>query len=590
MLTAVVAFILLATPPATLPGFHRSAWFDEQVREEWLADGVRVVVNAPARYDPARPTRLVIYATPNGNTIEQTLGSTTPAGTDWHFDIQHVAAQIRRLREVSPADNIVVACCEADGLSWPAWRKRFADSGTTSPTISRKDNRVRRVVETVRGWMPGQEVRTTLAGHSGGGSFLFGFLESVDEVPNDIESFAFLDANYSYSDDAKHGDKLLAWLGGNNARRLTVIAYDDRNITLNGKLVVGPVGGTFRATERMKVRFGRDVPLTESQAADIVTYRGSGDQIVFHVHTNPQKRILHTALVGEMNGLLEATADATTKWGSFCGPRAYTKLIQPATGVPSRPSDAAGGSELVQKLASLSPADREEMITREILRGNIPGFLRKFQSVMFPGEQAPTSQPAKSNSSTATPSAVHSIIIEVMPDYLAVGSDDDFVRVPMTPMAAQRIADAFGCALPTQKIVDQIYKAASVKLPPMPLTEAREATETILQHNTIVEKQRTGRKLGELVAGTKKDVVVTNRLTEKPNRVAIYGWHKLDGAPIQPLTIVHHNTYVDYSHGIRLVRRTVTVNDQPRDIRHVLHAAELCPLLSDEGPLDRPSY
>ena len=93
MLTAVVAFILLATPPATLPGFHRSPWFDEQVREEWLADGVRVVVNAPAKYDPARPVRLVIYATPNGNTIEQTLGSTTPAETDWHFNIQHVAAR-----------------------------------------------------------------------------------------------------------------------------------------------------------------------------------------------------------------------------------------------------------------------------------------------------------------------------------------------------------------------------------------------------------------------------------------------------------------------------------------------------------------
>ena len=396
----------------------------------------------------------------------------------------------------------------------------------------------------------------------------------MDEVPNDIESFAFLDANYSYSDDAKHGDKLLTWLGGNNARRLTVIAYDDRNITLDGKLVVGPVGGTFRATERMKVRFGSDVPLTQSQAADIVTYRGPGDQIVFHVHTNPQNRILHTALVGDMNGLLEATADAKMKWGTFGGPRAYTKMIPPATGIPSRPSDAAGGSELLQKLASLSPADREEAITREILRGNIPGFLRRFQSVTFP----------------ATGSAVHSIIIEVMPDYLAVGSDDDFVRVPMTPMAAQRIADAFGCALPTQKIVDQIYKAASVKLPPMPLTDAREATETFMQHNTIVEQQRTGRKLGELVAGTKKDVVVTNRLTEKPNRVAIYGWHKLDGTPIQPLTIVHHDTYVDYSHGIRLVRRTVTVNDQPRDSRHVLHAAESCPVLSDEGPLDRPSY
>ena len=590
MLTAVIAFVLLATPPATLPGFHRSAWFDEQVREEWLADGVRVVMNAPATYDPARPTRLVIYATPNGNTIEQTLGSTTPSGTDWHFGIQHVAAQVRRLREVSPAVNVVVACCEAEGLSWPVWRKRFADAGTTSPPIPREDGRIRRVVERVRGWIPQQEIQITLVGHSGGGSFLFGFLESGDEAPNEIERFAFLDANYSYSDDAKHGDKLLSWLRGKNTRRLTVIAYDDRKITLDGKLVVGPTGGTFRATERMTARFSSEVPLTKSQAADIVTYRGSGDQIVFHVHTNPQNKILHTALVGDMNGLLEATADATMNWGTFGGPPAYTKLIQPATGIPSRPSDAAGGSELLQKLASFSPAEREERMTREILRGNIPDFLRRFQPVTFSSEQAPTSQPANSSISAASRSAVSSIIIEVMPDYLAVGSDDDFVRIPMTPMAAQRIADAFGCALPTRKIVDQIYKTASVKLPPMPLIEAREATETFLQHNTIVEKQRAGRKLGELVAGTQKDVVVTNRLTEKPNRVAIYGWHKPDGAPIQPLTIVHRDTYVDYSHGIRLVRRTVSVNNQPREIRHVLHAVELCPLLSDEGPLDRPSY
>ena len=66
--------------------------------------------------------------------------------------------------------------------------------------------------------------------------------------------------------------------------------------------------------------------------------------------------------------------------------------------------------------------------------------------------------------------------------------------------------------------------------------------------------------------------MVTNRLDEKPNRVAIYGWHKLDGKPIQPLTIVHVNWYVDYSHGVRLMKRTVMVDGKPRDVRHVLHA------------------
>ena len=106
----------------------------------------------------------------------------------------------------------------------------------------------------------------------------------------------------------------------------------------------------------------------------------------------------------------------------------------------------------------------------------------------------------------------------------------------------------------------------------------------------MIEKQRAGKQLGAIVAGVKKDVVITNRLGEKPNRVAIYGWHKLDGQPIQPLTIVHVNWYVDYSHGIRLLKRTVMVDGKPRDVRAILHSAELCGLLSDEGPIQFPAY
>lgn len=32
----------------------------------------------------------------------------------------------------------------------------------------------------------------------------------------------------------------------------------------------------------------------------------------------------------------------------------------------------------------------------------------------------------------------------------------------------------------------------------------------------------------------------------KTNRVTIYGWHKLDGKPIQPLFTGHVDWYVDY--------------------------------------------
>ena len=57
-------------------------------------------------------------------------------------------------------------------------------------------------------------MRIALAGHSGGGSFLFGFIDGGDAIPDDVERIVFLDANYSYSDADKHGDKLLAWLKG----------------------------------------------------------------------------------------------------------------------------------------------------------------------------------------------------------------------------------------------------------------------------------------------------------------------------------------------------------------------------------------
>jgi hypothetical protein len=568
LLVLTWAAIAAAEPPGLLPGFHRSPWFDEQVRERWVEGSVRVLINAPANIDPKRPTRLVVYATPNGNTIEQTLGCAKADGLDWHFDIQHVAAQVRRLRELSPKENIVLACVEAEGLSWPAWRRTTPDAAA----------RIARVVAGMRETVPGSPVRVTLTGHSGGGSFLFGFIEAADQVPDFVDRIGFLDANYSF-DAEKHADKLLPWLRGGAERRLIVVAYDDREIRLDGKPVIGKDGGTYRATGRMADAFGRTVKLTEGKAGDFITRTGLDGQLALYVHPNPENRILHTALVGEMNGVLQVltVGDPEAKqWGTFGGPRAYTKCVQPAPTIPARPADAAGGTAVSQRLARLSPADREEAIAHELLRGNLPDFLRKWYPITIRGKDKTGRE--------------LSVTVDVMPDYLAIGSDTDFVRVPTTPQTAQRVADAFGCAMPTRKLVDEIDRNATVRVDPIPLAEAREAAETFVRHSELIEKQRAGKILGELVAGIKKDVVVTNRLAEKPNRVAIYGWHKLDGTPIQPLSIVHVNNYVDYSHGVRLVRRTVIVDGKARDIRQAMHAVDIASLLSDEGPLDWPSY
>jgi hypothetical protein len=79
--------------------------------------------------------------------------------------------------------------------------------------------------------------------------------------------------------------------------------------------------------------------------------------------------------------------------------------------------------------------------------------------------------------------------------------------------------------------------------------------------------------------------VLSARLWRQPGRVAIYGWHRGVGAPIQPLSTVHGARYADYSHGVRLVSNMVFVNGQRRSIFDVLADSRLAALLSDEGPL-----
>lgn len=572
MAGAATALPAGGAPP---PGFQRSRWFGEWVREDRTPEGIRCLLNLPARLDPKRPTRLVIYATPNGNSLEETLGGEQGEARNWRYDIQHVAAQVRRWRELNFRENVVLACVEAEGKSWPAWRAKHLDNGSL----------IRQWVDATVMRVPAAVTRITLTGHSGGGSFLFGFVNGGAEIPDRVDRLAFLDANYAYSDE-NHAAKLLAWLGKEHARRLLVVAYDDRRIMLDGKLVVSPTGGTYRASQRMLDRFRKEGPVDETHTGPRRSYRAQRGQAQFWIHENPEDKILHTAMVGEWNGLLHVlTVDTPEagRWGSFDAPRAYTPWIEPvSTAKPDpelgleRSGEAVGGAALLQKTEGMKLQEREQLLAAELLAGNIPAFLRRFV-------------PLRVTRAGASGRA-HTLEYRVMPDYLSVGRDEDYARLPLTPMTAQRLADLWDCSLPTARMADDIYEQAALKLEPRPLTEAREAPATFLQHHRIIEAQRGGTPLGPLVAGIKKDVVLTNRLREKPGRVAIYGWHQPNGRPIQPLTIVHQDTYVDYSHGIRLVKRDVLVDGQPMDLRDVLRDPELAPLVSSEGPLTCVSY
>ncbi|SKA05887.1 hypothetical protein [Sediminibacterium ginsengisoli] len=227
------------------------------------------------------------------------------------------------------------------------------------------------------------------------------------------------------------------------------------------------------------------------------------------------------------------------------------------------------GTAFYNLAASWKWKQRDSLAVKEILSGNYPSFLQQFARI-----------DVEIDGTEGKKIKAH---YYVAPDYLAVGNSKDWARIPLTPMAAQVIADSFHCFLPTRKIVDDIYRQAVVKLDPVPMYAFRDSSVTMWQHHLIIEGQRGGRK--GLIAGIKKDVVLSGKVSRdaRPDREAIYGWHKPDGKAIQPLYTGHINWWVDYSHGIRLVYRTIWVNGKPMDYTDVLKDPSLRGLLCDEG-------
>jgi hypothetical protein len=109
------------------------------------------------------------------------------------------------------------------------------------------------------------------------------------------------------------------------------------------------------------------------------------------------------------------------------------------------------------------------------------------------------------------------------------------------------------------------------------------STAYVVRHQQLIAAQREALRAPSdaLTAGHKKDVVSTRRLEQAPGRVAIYGWHRASHQPIQPLSTVHGAAYCDYSHGVRLVSRTVYVDGSARPIEDVLADPQLGHLLAD---------
>jgi hypothetical protein len=324
------------TLPAYLDGFVAGAP-GELVRVVSTEEG-RTATNVESRFEPARDTEIVVYAAPNGNTLEQTLGRKRGEGESFRFDIQHVLAQVRFYRRLVPEKNVVLAVLEGPELSWPTWVKRHSDA----PDRAR---------ELLLGQAPfARSPRISWVSHSGGGSLVLAAIDATRTVPAEVDRIVFLDSHYAFEPKSGHGQKLAAWLRSAPSHRLVAIAYDDRKIRLHGKRVVAPGGGSFRATERMaasfeseRIRFVRDVvgPFQRARALE--------GRLDLRVHPNRENRILHSALVSDENGIVfslglgqGAPVEPRARFGR---PRIFEAYVDPEP-EPLAPLDAGTGANL----------------------------------------------------------------------------------------------------------------------------------------------------------------------------------------------------------------------------------------------------
>jgi len=565
-----------------LTGFKPSGLFNEQQMViENSSAGTRMLINAPTRgFDDGQKVQLIFYALPNGNTIEQTFGKKLKDGDDWHYNIQHIGAQTRFLRSVVKNRTIVVVYLENVRKSWPLWKANTPDY----------EQKVKNMVDDVKVIFARWNPEVVLNGHSGGGRFIFSYLDAVKEIPNDVVRIAFLDSNYGY-EDTIYGPQLAHWLNSKNHKFLCTLAYNDSVVVLNGKPIVSPTAGTWYRSKMMLKYLSAQFHFKHQDRDSLIWNTSKKKRVEIILKTNPEKKIFHTVQV-ERNGFIHSMMSGSRfeqKNYTYFGARAYSEYIADSIPIPlrclnapKRTAHAETGTAFMNRISTLPLAEREEEIYKAIALGNIPTFLRN--TVSLEGDFVDST------------GVRHQVKYEVMPDYLSVGSDSDFCRIPMNPYTAQRVATIFGASLITAKLSDHIYQNAQIKLTPfnyIPVGNANELVSKFVDHNQKIENQRikVGGKNGQLIAGIKKDVILSSRIAMQPGKVVIYGWHKPDGRSIQPVYSGHVDWYVDYSHGIRLMNNQVSVDGKLMLVSEVLKHPVLYRLLSDEKqPMEQTMY
>ena len=279
---------------------------------------IKITIDRPGNYSAARKTIITFFALPNGNSTEQTMGKKMQAGDDWHFDIQHIRAQTVFIRNCLPRINFVVIYLENSLRSWPGWKQKHPGFRQLIPSL----------VDSLSGIFLGKQKSIYLNGHSGGGSFIFGYLAGLEQIPSNIKRISFLDSDYGY--DSSYYPKIKKWLQDVKGASLNVFAYNDSIVIYNGKPLVSPTGGTWYRSHLLLQHLQQIHVFSEESTDSLVIYRSRNKNVQFFFKLNTDGGIYHTQQV-ELNGFIHSVLCGTKKENyhyRYYSARAYSTLIE----------------------------------------------------------------------------------------------------------------------------------------------------------------------------------------------------------------------------------------------------------------------
>ena len=284
-----------------------------RVRKEF-----KVTIDRPVPFHPNQTSIVVFFALPNGNSTEQTMGKKMQPGDDWHFDIQHIAAQTLFIREQIKPKQLVVVYLENVFKSWPSWKQQHPEYREILPKL----------VDSLALLAGGKKHKIYLNGHSGGGSFIFGYLAGLKKIPRRVERISFIDSNYGY--DSSYYPLLQHWLQSNRKATLTVFAYNDSVALYNNKPVVSATGGTWYRSWLMLQHLSRHWSMDYRWGDSIHRVYSKRKNIQFCFKLNLNRGIYHTQQV-EYNGFIHSILAGTRQEKlhyQYYGKRAYDAYIR----------------------------------------------------------------------------------------------------------------------------------------------------------------------------------------------------------------------------------------------------------------------